>query len=130
MRGESDGFTLIEVAIALVILAVGLIATAPLFVYAAKENAGGGDMGTVGVLAVRQTERLRGSSFSSLANGGSLDADVSGYSDLSDPDFSVRWTISDGASPAGIKVVVVRATANHAVFGQPKSTTLVTLRGE
>ena len=52
MRDESRGFTLMEVVIALFLIAVGVIATAPLFVYAMQENAGGGDMGTVGAAAV------------------------------------------------------------------------------
>ena len=36
---KAKGFTLIEVVLALFILAVGVIATAPLFIYAVKENA-------------------------------------------------------------------------------------------
>ena len=131
MRGGNNGFTLVEVVIALAIMAVSLIATAPMFVYAARENAGGGDRGMVGVLAVERMEQLRGQYFYVLNNGGSLDSNVSGYSDSSNPDFDVRWVISDkSGAPAGLKVIVVRALANRAVFGQPKQVTMATTRGE
>jgi prepilin-type N-terminal cleavage/methylation domain-containing protein len=131
MRGASRGFTLLEVVLALAIMAVGLIATAPLFVLAARENAGGGDLGTVGSLAVERLEQLRGLHFYSLANGGSLDSNVAGYSDTSNPDFDVRWVIADSPSPpAGMKVIVVRALARYDVIGRPKEVTMVTVRGE
>ena len=51
MRSDANGFTLIEVVMALFLIAVGVIATAPLFVYAAQQNASGGDFGHVGAAA-------------------------------------------------------------------------------
>jgi prepilin-type N-terminal cleavage/methylation domain-containing protein len=131
MGRKSEGFTLLEVVMALAIMAIGLIATAPLFVIAAKENAGGGDRGTVGVLAVERLEQLRGLHYYSLTNGGSLDASVAGYSDTSNPGFEVRWLITDNpGAPAGLKRIVVRALADHQVMGRPKEVTVVSLRGE
>ncbi len=131
MRQKSQGFTLVEVVVGLAIMAVGLLATAPLFLYAARENAGGGDMGEVGVLAVEHMERLRGSAFGSLDDGGSLASNVTDYSDTTDPDFTVRWTIADSPNPpAGAKIIVVRAFAERTVIGRAKEVTLVTLRTE
>jgi len=125
------GFTLLEVVIALTIMAVGLIATAPLFVLASRQNAGGGDMGQVGALAVERMERLRGLNFFSLANGGDLDSNVAGYSDTADPDFDVRWVISNSpAPPTGMKVIVVRSVAKRRVIGRAKQATLTLRRGE
>ena len=122
---------MVEVVVALAIMAVGLIATAPMFVIAAKENAVGGDLGTVGALAVERMEQMRSQYFYALQNGGSLDSNVGGYSDTSDPDFDVRWLVADKpGAPAGMKLVVVRAVANRTVIGQPKRVTLVSLRGE
>ena len=86
----NGGFTLVEVVVALLLLAVGVIATAPLFVYAARENAVGGDLGSVGALAVRQMELLRVSSYEALIPGGDLNSDVTGYFDASTPGFLVR----------------------------------------
>ena len=127
----TTGFTLIEVVLALAIMAVGLIATAPLFVLASRQNAGGGDMGKVGALAVERTEQLRGMNFFSLQNGGSLDANVAGFSDTLDPDFDVRWVVADSPNPpAGMKIIVVRSVATRRVIGKAKEATMTTLRGE
>ncbi len=131
MRTHAQGFTLLEVVLALAIMAIGVIATAPLFVYAAKENAGGGDMGSVGALAVERLEQLRGRSYYNLENGGDLQSNVDGFSDLSDPDFDVRWIVADSPNPpAGMKVVVVRTLSNREVIGKAKEVTVATLRSE
>ena len=128
---QAQGFTLVEVVIALTILAFGIIATIPMFVYAAKENAGSGDRGMVGTLAVDRMEDLRGGFYYSLDNGGSLTSNATGYSDTSNPDYDVRWTVATNPNPpTESKVVVVRAVAKRQVIGQPKSVTLVTLRVE
>jgi hypothetical protein len=117
--------------LALAIMAVGLIATAPLFVLASRQNAGGGDMGQVGALAVERTEQLRGQNFFSLENGGSLESNVVEYSDTSHPGFDVRWVVADSPNPpAGMKVVVVRSVAKRRVFGRAKQATMTTLRGQ
>jgi prepilin-type N-terminal cleavage/methylation domain-containing protein len=128
---QAQGFTLVEVVIALTILAFGIIATIPMFVYAAKENAGAGDRGMVGTLAVDRMEDLRGGLYYSLGNGGSLTSNVTGYSDTSNLDYDVRWTVASNPNPpTESKVVVVRAVAKRQVIGQPKSVTIVTLRVE
>jgi type II secretory pathway pseudopilin PulG len=131
MRARGSGFTIVEVVLALSIMAVGVIAAAPMFVLAARENAAGGDLGEVGALAVEQLEDLRGQQWYVLQNGGSLQTSVSGFSDHSDPDFEVRWLIADSPNPpAGMKLILVRAAATRQVLGRPKEVTLATLRGE
>lgn len=131
MRNKSRGFTLVEVVVGLAIMAVGLLATAPLFLYAAKENAGGGDLGEVGVLAVERMERLRGTEYASLDLGGSLASNVTDYSDTTNPDFTVRWTIALSPNPpAGARIITVRALAQRTVIGRAKEVTLMTLRTE
>ena len=125
-----DGFTLVEVVLALFILAVGIIATAPLFVYAARENAVGGDLGEVGDLAVRSMERLRGTDYAILTNGGDLNRDVDGYHDLSRPGFVVRWLIADNPNPpASTKTITVRAISDRQIIGRQKEVTLIAVRG-
>ena len=131
MNGRSSGFTIVEVVFALTIMAVGIIAAAPMFLLAARENAAGGDLGAVGALAVEQLEELRGQHWYVLVNGGDLATNVSGYCDVSDPDFDVRWQILDSPNPpAGMRLILVRAVAKRQIVGRPKEVTLATLRGE
>ena len=137
VRGMSDrerarataGFTLLEVLVALVLIGVGVLAAAPMFVYAMQGNAVAADFGSVGAIAVERMELLRAEEYSALAPGGSLTSSVSGYSDTSRPDYVVRWQIADNAVPNGTRSVTVRAIAVRRVVGARKEITLTTLRG-
>jgi len=123
------GFSLLEVLVALFLIALGVLAAAPMFVYAMQGNAAGADFGSVGAIAVERMELLRSLDFGALPAGGSLTTSTSGYSDSSDPEFIVRWRITDNATPPTVKVVTVRAIAVRQVVGQRKEITLTTLRG-
>ena len=114
---------------ALSLMFVGLLAAAPMFVYAMKENAVGADLGTVGAAAVDRMELLRSGDFFALAAGGSLTSDAAGYSDSGNPRVTVRWQIVDNASPATMKTVSVRAIATRQAIGLQKEVTLTSLRG-
>jgi prepilin-type N-terminal cleavage/methylation domain-containing protein len=137
VRGMSDretarssaGFTLIEVLVALVLIGIGVLAAAPMFVYAMQGNAVAADFGSVGAIAVERMELLRSQDYTTLAPGGSLTSSVSGYSDTSNPDYVVRWQIADNAVPSGTRSVTVRAIAVRRVVGARKEITLTTLRG-
>ena len=129
-RRRPDGFTLVEVVLALFILAVGVIATAPMFIYAARENAVGGDLGEVGDLAVRHMELLRATEFALLTNGGDLNSNVDAYYSVSRPGFLVRWVVADNPNPpAETKTITVRAIADRQVIGRQKEVTLIAVRG-
>jgi len=124
------GFTLLEVVLGLFFIAIGVIATAPLFVLASKQTASGKDLGTAGAAAVRRMELLRGLDYGVLAPGGDLFSDVADHYDLSDPQVQVRWSIAlNPAPPANTKIVTVRAVAVGPALGEPKTATLVTIRG-
>ncbi|PYS97208.1 MAG: hypothetical protein DMF50_01425 [Acidobacteria bacterium] len=127
-RREAGGFTLVEVLLALSLMFVGLIAAAPMFVFAMKETAAGGDMGYVGAAAVDRMELLRATDFYSLPAGGGTASNVSGYSDAADARFTVRWQIVDNASPATVKTITVRAIATRQAIGLQKEVTLTCLR--
>ncbi len=130
MNRAQHGFSLIEVMIATTIMAVGILVTTPLFVYAARENAVGGDLGSVGALAVERMEELRGAGFAGMANGGSLDSNVDGYFDGSNEGFVVRWTIADNPNPpTSTKIVTVRAMALRQMIGRAKQMTITGVRG-
>jgi prepilin-type N-terminal cleavage/methylation domain-containing protein len=137
VRGMSDreavrrtaGFTLLEVLVALVLIGVGVLAAAPMFVYAMQGNAVAADFGSVGAIAVERMELLRAQEYSDLTPGGSLTGSVSGYSDSSNSDYVVRWQIADNAVPTGTRSITVRAIAVRRVVGARKEITLTTLRG-
>jgi type IV pilus assembly protein PilV len=128
VESRCRGFSLVEVLIALLLLTVGVLAVAPMFISAARENAGGADIGSTGAMAVARLELLRTSDFDDLTAGGSLVSNVAGFHDVSDPDFVVRWEIIDGGGPAGVKTIRVRALALRQVAGMPKSVELTTMR--
>lgn len=127
-RGER-GFSLVEVLVALFVISLGVLAAAPMFVYAMKGNAAGADFGSVGAIAVERMELLRSQTFGSLTAGGNLTTSVTNYSDLTDPEYIVRWRIQDNATPATTKIITVRTIAVRRVVGQRKEITVTTLRG-
>ena len=61
---NSQGFSLLETAIALVIMMVVTLGTAQLYVYATKYNAGAADRAACLALAQQKMERLRWTDFS------------------------------------------------------------------
>ena len=129
MDTSCRGFSLVEVLIALLLLSVGVLAVAPMFISASRENVAGADIGSTGAMAVARLETLRTADFDDLTAGGSLTSNVTGYFDDLDPGFIVRWEIVDGGGPSGIKTIRVRATAVRMSPGMRKSVELTTLRG-
>lgn len=125
-----NGFSLVEVLLALFLLQVALIALAPLFIIASQSTATAGDMGSVGALAVQRMELLREIPFDTLTAGGSLTSNVTGFFDNSDPDFVVRWRVTDNASPATLKTIDVRVFATRAVMGLAKESTVTCVVAE
>lgn len=122
------GFTLVETVVALSLMSVIILAAAPMFIFAMKETAAAGDLGVVAAAAVDRMEFLRTINFNSLTPGGSLTSNVSGYSDTSDPDFTVRWQIADNTSPVTVKTIDVRVVASRSPIGRPKQITLSSMR--
>ncbi len=133
MKNNASGFTIVEVLVALFLMAIGVLAAAPMFVYAMQGNAVGADFGSAGAIAVERMEILRGTRYTDLPAGGDLASDTSAggvdYFDNSDPDFTVRWLIVNNVSPADTKTITLRVTAVRQVVGNRKGVTLTTLRG-
>ena len=126
---NARGFSLVEVLVALFLIGLGVLAAAPMFIYAMQGNATGADFGSVGAIAVERMEQLRSQTFVNLPAGGSLTVSEAGYSDLTDPDYVLRWRITDNATPPTVKTISVRAIAVRQVVGERKEITLTTLRG-
>ncbi len=118
-----EGFSLIEVMIAIVILTVGLLSLAQMMVVATNANAVAGRMTASAALAKQQLELLKAAPFYTnpanpsvasinpvLASGGDLDANDPGYSQFYDADgqavgaanqalYVVRWQITRIVDP-------------------------------
>jgi type IV pilus assembly protein PilV len=127
-RTSQSGFSLVEVLVALVLLAFGLLAVAPLFVFATRETAASAEYGTAGALAVRRMEMLRTLDFNSLAAGGSLTSSVTGFFDSSDSRSTVRWTVTNNATPVTMKTIEVRAVSMRQPEGPAKEVKLKYVR--
>ena len=129
MRESSSGFTLVEVIVALFLIGLGVLAAAPMFMYAIQGNAVGGEKGEAGALAVEQMEILRAADYVTLSAGGSLTVDTAGYVDTSDPDVTVRWLIVDNTAPTGSLIISVRVIPAGSIPGSSREVTLTTIRG-
>ncbi|MDH3283199.1 MAG: prepilin-type N-terminal cleavage/methylation domain-containing protein [Acidobacteriota bacterium] len=128
---DPKGFTLVEALVAMLLLLGGLLAVAPMFVFAMKVAATGADLGTVGAIAVEQMEDIRSQTWSGLPAGGDLTSDVAGYSRTTADGHIVRWSITNnGTSPVTLKTIKVRVIAPRQVIGQAKEVTLTGLRAQ
>lgn len=128
MKREQAGFALIDTLLAVFLLGVVILSAAGLFVQALKFGGASKDLGSSGACAALTMESLRAQSFDSLTAGGNLGSNVGGYSDVSNPTCTVRWTITDDASPARVKTITVRSMARRRVMGLEKEVMLMTLR--
>lgn len=95
---EEAGFTLIEALFAMVILIFGLLAVTNLLIVGASSNSTANQSSATTALASEQMERLKAIPFTTLATGGSLTADSTGFfrDDAIDGvgPMKTRWTIT------------------------------------
>lgn len=122
---DQDGFSLIEVMVAVLILTVGLLALAQMMVVATNANALAGRMTASAALAKQHLELLKAAPFYTnpaspsvgainplLAAGGDLESNQNGYFQLYNADgepvdpgdgslFVVRWQIERLVDPKG-----------------------------
>jgi prepilin-type N-terminal cleavage/methylation domain-containing protein len=70
---KSDGFTLIEILVSLIILSVSLLALAGLMVTTTKNNSFGGHMTEAATFAQDKLEELRAIRWENISEGGSTD---------------------------------------------------------
>ena len=125
---QQQGFTLAEVMVALFLMGLGVLAAAPMFLFAMQGNEAGGDIGSAGALAVDRFEQLRAQDYQTLTAGGSIAVNVSGYSDTTDPDFDVRWIIVDDTPIADTKTITVRVVPQGDLPSASRVVTLSTVR--
>ena len=126
--GNDDGFTLIEVMIAIIILSVGLLSLAQMIVFATSKNSLSGRVTSTSALAKDQLERLKAAPFytdptararnPALADGGDINATVGGYVTYFDENgtpsgvaggfYEVRWQIQTVATPLPLEMLRIQ----------------------
>jgi type IV pilus assembly protein PilV len=97
---DIKGFTLLEVMIALVILAVGLLGLASLQIMAIKGNSYGQQLTVASTLAQNQLEQLRRST-GALANGNDTVTDQNGIT------YTRQWNVAANQPQSGMNTVVI-----------------------
>lgn len=118
-ENKVDGFTLLEVVIALTILSVALLGLAELQIVAIKGNKKARDLTSAVILAEKKIEELKNTGFDNLSAGTFDDAnnpinEVGADGGI----FNRSWEIDDYADSSNMKRVSVTiewADANHSI---------------
>jgi len=105
------GFTLIEVLIAMLILAIGLLSLATLATTVINGNAFSNKMTTATTRAQDKMEQLKNSSYASLSSGGP---------ETIQSIYTRQWTVTNDSPAANMKKIQVKVTwswqgSNHDV---------------
>ncbi len=118
MQKNADrGFTLIEVLIALVLLAVGIAGMVPTLLHTIKGNAFAGDTTQAATYAQAKLEELRRKAFDDASSTddlvgmcGSLQTDTTADG------FEIKWQVKDAAGTASctVDVLVIETCAAEA----------------
>jgi len=103
---SSDGFTLIEVLVAMVILSVGLLGTAALITGIIKSNQVSNRITTATVLAQDKMEEIRGLGYSGMPTSDTTTTEP--YNSITNYSLYKRVTFTEVVNPAaGMKTVTV-----------------------
>jgi type IV pilus assembly protein PilV len=100
---DSEGFTLLEIMIALVILAIGLLGLATMQIMAIKGNSFGQQMTVASTMAQNELEQLRRTT-GALANGSDTVTDQNGIT------YTRNWTVTLNSPQAGASTVLITIT--------------------
>jgi Tfp pilus assembly protein PilV len=130
--GES-GFTLIEVAIAMLIMMIAGIGISSLIAYAIKYNSGAQDRAATIAVAQQQLELLRTKTFNSTTTDPALAAVTNNKSSAlpqAGRKYTISTTITDISSSNGtLKQIDVTVSPDGAgILGSSRTVTLSTLR--
>jgi prepilin-type N-terminal cleavage/methylation domain-containing protein len=143
-HGNQEGFSLIEVMVAIIILTVGLLSLAQMMVVATNSNILSGRMTSCSAIAKEQLERLKSAPFYTnpqallrnpvLAAGtGTQMYDHDGLPTNGNALFVVNWTITDVATALPLEMIridmrcsPISASDRFAVIGEANFTTFRT----
>ncbi len=130
MRNDREGFSLIEVLVALFMATLVFLMTAQMVGLGLEANRAASDTTRASALAGDRLEQLTQIAYQDLTPGGSIAADIGGFSDTFDvngdgrDDYTRRWEITDLGSEKRIRVRVISTLD---VVGPRKVATYVTL---
>ncbi len=105
-QGDSRGFSLLEVLIALAIFSLGMLAVGALQFNSTNNNTGARIHTQASTLLVDQIERLTALAYDDA------DLDAGNHSAVQDP-YTVSWAVVDDAPAAGAKMIAVTVTGTH-----------------
>lgn len=100
---NGNGFTFLDVLMALAILSIGLLSLAELQIITIKGNKSSRDLTSAVILAEAKIEELKGNGFASLSNG----QDTVNEKGEEGGIFTRKWTITNYKGSANMKQVKV-----------------------
>jgi len=128
--GSESGFLLLEALLSMVLLALLMHGITQMLLVGLVVDSGAGHLTTSTALATAKMEELRNTDYATLAVGGSMTTNVTGFFDEYDVDADGvndvvrRWTVADLGSSKRLSVAVVSIAED---MGASKATTLVSL---
>ena len=105
---QQAGFSLLETAVAMVVMMIGGLGIAAVFSYAVKNNTGSRDRATAIAIAQQEIERLRALPFNDVALTTTPALQAATTVNNGGRNFSMRTTIVD--TTASLKTIQIRVT--------------------
>jgi type IV pilus modification protein PilV len=123
---SKEGFTLIEVMIALVILSVGLLALATMQIVSIRANAFSTEMTYASMLAQSEFEEFRNMAYDDITpTGGTPDSKVIPASETSKGiPYTVQWTVKDDNPTTDMKTIELNVLWTGAPAGSATGATV------
>jgi type IV pilus assembly protein PilV len=122
MNKKQSGFTLIEVMIAVVILAAGILALATMQIVSIRTNAFSTEMTYATMLAQSRFEQFRNTAYDNVAS----DTDLIPASEMSKGiPYTVQWTVTDNTPTTDMKTIALDVTWKGAPAGSETVATTV-----
>ena len=120
-----QGFTLVEAAIAMVIMMVAVLASASIFAYSIKNNSGASDRELAMAVAQQQIEQLRNATFTDAALNATTG--VTTTITRAGRDYTVLTVITDSNTVNGaatMKTITVQVTPTGTALGAVRLRTI------
>jgi type IV pilus assembly protein PilV len=125
MYKRQSGFTLIEVMIAVVILAAGILALATMQIVSIRSNAFSTEMTYATMLAQSQFEQFRNMNYTNVVSGSNP---IPASETSKGIPYTVQWTVTNNTPATNMKTILLRVTWQGAPAGSATGQTTVNYR--